>query len=641
MKTLDELTEMWANYVYEDKLDPSVKPLVAEGWKKCKAEGVNPNGGIGKRVDDNVFQSIRAANSTLIETALPIMQSVFEIVKRSHFLMVLTDSVGYILESIGDTTVMMKTQDMRFVPGALWSNFSVGTNAISVALDNDTAIQMAGAEHYCRTHHGWTCAAAPIHGANGEIVGCFNMSGDADCVHAHTLATVLAAAYGIEAQLSLRHQAELMRSALEGSADSIVLLGSDYHAIWMNTAATRLIGAGIDELSPLDFRTFMPDVTWHAQDWFKGERYFANDTRLVPAKGMARHCSVAIAPSNDFGAKTLSVTLKKQKHLIDSVNKLSGNRAIYSFDDIYTDDPEMKKTLALAQQYAQYDGNILIEGESGTGKELIAQAIHNSDSRAAGPFVAINCASIPRDTLEAELFGYEAGAFGGAAREGNPGRFELANRGTVFLDGITDMPLDFQSKLLRAVETHRITRVGGAQDIDLDIRIIASTNRRLDQEVSSGNLRRDLYYRLNVLKIDIPPLRSRPGDIALCAERFLDRLNTANPELSKTMSPEFLEGLSDYNWPGNVRELQNSVERAFYSTNEGILDAQSLSFAIDSPPGNEDSSTLRHSGEAGEILSALTLCGGDVDAAAKRLGTSRATLYRRIKKFGIDPKNVR
>lgn len=641
MKNTEELTELWANFVYEGKLDPAVVPPVAESWKKCKTAGVNPNGGIGKRVDDNVFHSIRAANRTLIETALPIMQSVFEVVKQSHFLMVLTDSVGYILETIGDTTVTMRTQDMRFVPGALWSNYSVGTNAISVALDYDTAIQTVGAEHYCRSHHGWTCSAAPIHGANGEIVGCLNLSGHVDSVHPHTLATALAAAYGIEGQLSLRRQADLMGSALEGSADSIVLLGSDYNPIWMNTAASRLIGGDIDELGAMDFRSLMPDVTWQAQEWLKGDRYFANDTRLVTLKGITRHCSVAIAPSSDFGTKTLSVTLKKQKHLIDSVNKVSGNRASYTFADIYTDDQDMKKTLALAQQYAHYDGNILIEGESGTGKELVAQAIHNYHNRAEGPFVAINCASIPRDMLEAELFGYEAGSFGGAAREGNPGRFELANRGTLFLDGITDMPLDFQSKLLRAVETHKITRVGGVQDIDLDIRIISSTNRRLDQAVSSGTLRRDLYYRLNVLRIEIPPLRSRPGDIPICAERFLERLNTANPELHKTMSREFIDGLSEYSWPGNIRELQNTVERAFYSTNESVLDEQSLNFALDSHSAETTSSAHAQSGEAGEILSALTISGGDVEAAAKRLGTSRATLYRRIKKFGIDPKNLR
>ncbi|MEG1632755.1 MAG: sigma-54-dependent Fis family transcriptional regulator [Oscillospiraceae bacterium] len=638
---LQTLTEIWAEFAYEGKLDPRVQPPVAEGWRKCRAAGVNPNGGIGKRVEDDVFQSIRSANKALIDTALPIMQSVFEIVERSHFLLVLTDGAGYILEAIGDETVRVKTRDMRFVQGALWSNLSVGTNAISVALDCDTAIQMVGPEHYCRSHHGWTCSAAPIHGANGDVIGCLNLSGDASAVHDHTLGVVLAAVYGIEGQLSLLRSAEIMRAALEGSVDSILFLNDSYRPIWTNSAAKKLLGATAEDIAARDFREVMPDVNWAEQKWTDGSKYFANDVRVLSRKGTV-HCSAAIYLSNDYGARTLNVTLKKQKHLIDSVNKMSGNRAIYTFDDIYTCAPEMKKTMALAQNYARYDGNILIEGESGTGKELVAQAIHNS-SRASGPFVAINCASIPRDLLEAELFGYEAGAFIGAATEGNPGRFELANRGTLFLDEITEIPLEFQSKLLRAVETHSISRLGAGQEVKLDIRIIVATNRRLDQSVASGSFRQDLYYRLNVLKLDIPPLRARREDISCCAEKFLARLNASTSETQKTMSPEFLAGLTEYDWPGNVRELQNGIERAFYSCSGDVLTAQSLLLAIDRPESMSDDplGTPPRSGEAGEIMSALAVCGGDVEGAARKLGMSRATLYRRFKKFGIDPKGSR
>jgi transcriptional regulator of acetoin/glycerol metabolism len=175
-------------------------------------------------VDEAVFKSIVNANKTLIDTAAPIMQSVFGIVKRSHFMLVLTDAVGYILVSIGDEEVMSKTRDMRYQTGVLWNSMSVGTNAISVALDYDTAIQMVGPEHYCRSHHGWTCSAAPIHGANGEVVGCLNMSGDYTAAHDHTLGLVLAAAYGIEAQLSVLHSREVLQSALEVSPDAIVLV---------------------------------------------------------------------------------------------------------------------------------------------------------------------------------------------------------------------------------------------------------------------------------------------------------------------------------------------------------------------------------------------------------------------------------
>jgi len=635
---IDTLTEIWAKFVYEDSMDPRIKPPVAESWRKCKEAGVNPLGGIGRRVGDDVFASIRAANKTLIETALPIMQGVFEIVERSHFLLVLTDSVGYILEYIGDETIINRTLDMRFVPGALWSNLSVGTNAISVALDFDTAIQLVGPEHFCRTHHAWTCSAAPIHGVDGEIIGCLNMSGDVDAAHDHTLGLVLAAAYGIEAQLSLLRTAGLMRSALEGSADSIVLLDMNYKPIWVNNAAERLLDTPAEALKDLDFREVIPDVNFAEQPWAGKRKHYVNDTRILIGNATL-HCSIAISASSGYGGGTLTITLKKQKHLLDSVNKVSGNRASYTFGDIYSRDPVMKKTLALAQKYAHYDGNILIEGESGTGKELVAQAIHNAGSRAGGPFVAVNCASIPRDLLETELFGYEAGAFIGAATEGNPGRFELANRGTLFLDEIAELPLEFQSKLLRAVETHEICRLGGGQGIKLDIRIIVSSNRSLEQAVAAGCFRQDLYFRLNVLKLEIPPLRSRPGDIAYCAEEFISRLNSLNPEMEKRMSQDFVTGLVRYDWPGNVRELQNGLERAFYSSSEQVLSEDSLKYVVGEEAAESPSPQLAE--EAGEILAALTVCGGDVGAAAKRLCTSRATLYRRIKKYAINPKSLK
>ena len=639
VKDLRKLEEIWAKFVYEGELDPSVQPAVAEGWKRCRAAGVNPIGGLGRRVDDEVFRSIREANAQLIYTAMPIMQSVFDIVRRTGFLMVLTDSVGYVLETMGDESIMAKTEDLRFVPGALWDNQSVGTNAISVALDYNTAIQMAGAEHYCRTHHGWTCSAAPIHGENGEIVGCLNMSGEAADVHDHTLAVVLAAAIGIEGKLSLLHSAELMRSALEGSADSIVLLDQGCRPVWANSSAYKLFGMDKGQLSSLDFRALLPDVDWAARAWRRDGGFFADDVRVTTSGGVVR-CSVAVTSSSALGSPTLNVVLKKQKHLIASVNKLSGNRALYTFDDIFTADPEMKKTVSLAARYAHYDGNILIEGESGTGKELVAQAIHNAGSRSGGPFVAVNCASLHRDMLDAELFGYESGALpGGQARGGSPGKFELAHGGTLFLDEISELPLEFQARLLHAVETHRITRLGGTQEIELDIRLIASTNRHLGELAASGRFRGDLYYRLNVLRLEIPPLRSRPGDIRVCAERFLARLNAAPGSEPKTMSAEFLDGLLEYDWPGNVRELQNGIERAFYSTPESVLGAQSLHLAVgDSGPVAEEAAAPA---ESGEILAALTLCGGDVEQAAERLGVSRATLYRRIKRYGIDVRGLR
>lgn len=635
------LESMWERFVETGELDPRMNPIVAKSWEKCRKHGLDPMGGLGKYADEAVFRSILAENKDLLDTALPVMQSVYEIVEQSHFLLVLTDSVGYVLETIGDMDIQKKSNDLQFLKGSLWSDLEVGSNAIGMALDYDTAIQTVGPEHYGRLHHNWTCSAAPIHGASGEVIGCLDLSGDVHSAHLHTLGLVVAAAFSIETMLIRLQSTRLMREALNGSEGSVVLLDDEFHPIWINKAAEKFLGLSINELENADFREMLPDVDWgQLQQWNQKGQYITNDTRLTTGKCIY-DCSAVITPTLDANRRTFTVNLKQQEHLIASVNKVSGNRANYTFSSIYVQDPQMKKVVQLAQKYAHYDGAVLIEGESGTGKELFAQAIHNESSRAKGPFVAVNCASLPRDLIESELFGYEKGAFTGALREGNPGKFELANHGTLFLDEIGEMPLEFQAKLLRAVESLRIRRLGGTQERKLDLRVIAATNRNLRHEAEQGRFRQDLYYRLNVLKLDIPPLRERPLDIGFCAKAFLERFNQKYPEQRKEMSPDYLDALQQYDWPGNVRELQNSMERTFYACNTDVLTADDFRFVITGMTVSDKKENCGQKNKREEILAVLRSAEGRAEVAAQKLGISRATFYRMCKRYGIEPKKVK
>ena len=635
------LESMWERFVETGELDPRMNPIVAKSWEKCRKHGLDPMGGLGKYADEAVFRSILAENKDLLDTALPVMQSVYEIVEQSHFLLVLTDSVGYVLETIGDMDIQKKSNDLQFLKGSLWSDLEVGSNAIGMALDYDTAIQTVGPEHYGRLHHNWTCSAAPIHGASGEVIGCLDLSGDVHSAHLHTLGLVVAAAFSIETMLIRLQSTRLMREALNGSEGSVVLLDDEFHPIWINKAAEKFLGLSINELENADFREMLPDVDWgQLQQWNQKGQYITNDTRLTTGKCIY-DCSAVITPTLDANRRTFTVHLKQQEHLIASVNKVSGNRANYTFSSIYAQDPQMKKVVQLAQKYAHYDGAVLIEGESGTGKELFAQAIHNESSRAKGPFVAVNCASLPRDLIESELFGYEKGAFTGALREGNPGKFELANHGTLFLDEIGEMPLEFQAKLLRAVESLRIRRLGGTQERKLDLRVIAATNRNLRHEAEQGRFRQDLYYRLNVLKLDIPPLRERPLDIGFCAKAFLERFNQKYPEQRKEMSPDYLDALQQYDWPGNVRELQNSMERTFYACNTDVLTADDFRFVITGMTVSDKKENCGQKNKREEILAVLRSAEGRAEVAAQKLGISRATFYRMCKRYGIEPKKVK
>lgn len=636
---IETLQEIWNHFVETGELDDRMNPVVAQSWEKCRRYGLNPMGGLGRRADEAVFRSILSENRALLETALPVMQSVYEIVEKSHFLLVLTDSVGYVLETIGDPAVQEMSKDLRFQKGALWSDLEVGSNAIGMALDYDTMIQTVGPEHYCISHHNWTCSAAPIHGAGGEVIGCLDLSGDVHGAHPHTLGLVVAAAFSIETMLKQLQSARLMREALDGSDGSIVLLNDTFHPIWVNRAAKKLLGISLEKLANTDFRCCMPDVNWpQFQHWKQTGQFITNDTRLLIGN-QACDCSATISPTLEANGRTFTVTLKKQAHLIDSVNKMAGNRANYTFDSIYAQDPLMKKTVQLAQKYARYDGVVLIEGESGTGKELFAQAIHNESSRADGPFVAVNCASLPRDLIESELFGYEKGAFTGALREGNPGKFELANHGTLFLDEIGEMPLEFQAKLLRVVESLRVRRLGGTQERTLDVRVIAATNRNLRLESEQGRFRQDLYFRLNVLKLDIPPLRERPQDISFCAREFLERFNLKYPQQKKELAPDYLDALQRYAWPGNVRELQNGIERTFYASSENRLTAGDFCYVLNHALPNQKIGP--DESEREKLIQALRKTGGGAEEAARLLGVSRATLYRICKRYDIEPKKMK
>lgn len=635
------LQSIWEKFVETGELDPLMNPIVAKSWKKCRKHGLDPMGGLGKHADEAVFRSILAENKDLIDTALPIMQSVYEIVEQSHFLLVLTDSVGYILETIGDTDVQKMSNDLLFLKGSLWSDLEVGSNAIGMALDYDTVIQTVGPEHYGRPHHNWTCSAAPIHGANGEVIGCLDLSGDVHSAHPHTLGLVVAAAFSIETMLIRLQSTRLMREALNGSEGSVVLLDDEFHPIWINKAAEKFLALSMNELENADFREMLPDVDWgQLQQWNQKGRYVTNDTRLTTGK-CVYDCSAVITPTLEANKRTFTINLKRQEHLIVSVNKVSGNRANYTFSSIYAQDPQMKKVVQLAQKFAHYDGAVLIEGESGTGKELFAQAIHNESRRSNGPFVAVNCASLPRDLIESELFGYEKGAFTGALREGNPGKFELANHGTLFLDEIGEMPLEFQAKLLRAVETLCIQRLGGSQERKLDLRVIAATNRNLRREAEQGRFRQDLYYRLNVLNLDIPPLRERPLDIRFCAKAFLERFNERYPQQKKEMSPNYLDALQQHDWPGNVRELQNSMERTFYACNTDVLTADDFRFVIAGTTPTAKAVDYGHENKREKLLAVLRVTEGRADAAAQELGVSRATFYRLCKRYGIEPKKMK
>lgn len=321
-----------------------------------------------------------------------------------------------------------------------------------------------------------------------------------------------------------------------------------------------------------------------------------------------------------------------------------GLRAKYTFDDILHESRIMDTTIETAKRYAVSESNVILVGETGTGKELFAQSIHNASNRRQGPFVAINCAALPENLLESELFGYVEGAFTGTAKGGKMGLFEQAHGGTLFLDEIGEISMSIQTKLLRVLQEREIRRIGDNKVISVDVRIISATNKSIHKLADRGLFRRDLVYRLDVLRIFLPPLRERERDIQILFLQLLKQLGKEQNRPVPGIRPGALEILGDYPFVGNVRELRNVVERVCALSGGSVITRADLAAAVDPPdlePDDQKESRedLYLPDEKTMIQQALAQCRGNQTRAARMLGIDRSTLWRKMKKYGMGQKN--
>ncbi|MFT9496891.1 sigma-54-dependent Fis family transcriptional regulator [Anaerosolibacter sp.] len=334
-------------------------------------------------------------------------------------------------------------------------------------------------------------------------------------------------------------------------------------------------------------------------------------------------------------------TFSNISEALNVVNDMIGSTIEMKFHHIMGESKEILDVKEEAKKASESPSTVLIQGESGTGKELFARAIHFQGKRRKGPFIPINCAAIPEQLLESELFGYEEGAFTGAKRGGKAGKFELANNGTIFLDEIGDMPLHLQAKLLRVLQENAIEKIGGREYIPIDVRVIAATNKNLEEKVLEGEFRKDLYYRLNVIPLNIPPLRERMGDIDILVDHLLQKCNHKLGKCVEGLETSALEILMNYQWPGNVRELENTIEYAVNMCSHHKISEVDLPKRLRSGEGEKQQNSVKgvmtiRELEYREIKKALRMCEGSkqpMDRAAELLGLSRATLYRKLKEY--------
>lgn len=439
------------------------------------------------------------------------------------------------------------------------------------------------------------------------------------------------------------------QALLQSISDGLLAFDRDGVVEEVNVVATRIFGFDEQVVGRFHIDQLVEDKP-PLREWLESGGQFSN--RVVTLKraagkvaAMANLQPVLDAEKRAAGAV---LTFREMGEVGRLVNRVIGVQRTFSFDDIIGLSSVIDKVKELARIAAGTGSNILIQGETGTGKEVFAQSIHNASAFSEGPFLAVNCAAMPRDLIESELFGYVEGAFTGASKKGRLGKFELASGGTLFLDEIGDIPPEVQAKLLRVLQEKAIVRVGGDRTIPIDCRLIAATNRDLQRAVEEHKFRRDLLYRLNVITIEIPPLRERIDDIPVFIDRFIKFFAERNAKVVDEMEESVMNQLLTYDWPGNVRELENTIEHAVAMVKGRSIGWDELPrrlrgrFLEVTAVGEEEKSALETTRRDYETamkqlyLEALRAARGEVASAAQLLGMSRATLYRRVKKFDLQ-----
>ena len=630
------------------------KILIENSHKRSESYGVEKKSNYSRKIlVGEELENILNDNKELIEVSKLYIDMVYSAVMDNEFIIVLTDNNGCILYIRGSEENSSNLNCVNIKVGAYMDEQNIGTNAMGTAISEDKCVQITASEHYIVGLQGLTCSAAPIHNTSGEIVGTLNLTGRSNMKHPHTLGLVVFGVKAIENELDnkkindiLTQTYNYMESVIDNFDKGIMILDKEGKITNINKFGSEILNRDKDSLLKEEVNYILPGLGNILKDLDTDN---SNIIKEVKLKHTSKYKTKLVFKGIRHKEKIIGmvVTMSNEKEEKD-VKDVTG--AFLTFNDIIGESIVISNVITNCKIISNSPSTVLIQGESGTGKEVIAQAMHNYSLRRANKFVAINCGAIPTNLIESELFGYEEGTFTGGKKGGKPGKFEIANGGTLFLDEIGEMPLEMQVNLLRVLQDGRVTRLGGNTEIHVDVRVIAATNKKLKKEVEKGNFREDLYYRLCVIPIILPPLRERKGDVEKLIEYFLRiksfKLNKQIPVIKE----DLYNSLLSYNWPGNIRQLENYIENIVNldgklsfdlwedcdeKINEVIKkDAIETSYYENCEVKKENFNLEELESKA--INEAIKSCNYNMTKVAKALGISRNTLYLKIKKYKIE-----
>ncbi len=622
---------MWRQFVSANSTTlTGVRDVISASWQRCHESGVDAHNTRANFVGRAELQNRRLANRLLIDAAAHSWQLLSASMIASESIFVLTDAHGVMLETRGSEEIVEAAAHQGVAPGFDWSEESAGTNAVGTALRADTPTIVRSDEHFCAAAKIWDCASAIIRDpSDGKTLGVLNVTSVGDLSDNQTLALAITAAKQIENTL---HSSELAYSIQllhwfrhqlirEPTQDGVLL---DGRARVITT--TRSLSE--QDIPPFEIVAGQPVCS---------QQSGAKIVRVIEYEWPADLASAN--PNRGWSGGIVLIDAIKPK--VEKVSSEQSSQAYppSTFRKILTRDNTTKGVIKRAHRMAQTSAPVLISGETGSGKELFARAIHDASPLSSGPFVAVNCGVFTRELAASELFGYEKGAFTGASPQGRIGKFEEADGGTLFLDEIGELPLDVQVHLLRVLQDNVVVRIGGNKEQTVNVRVIAATNRDLAQESKIGMFRTDLFFRLNVLNLPIPPLRNRSCDVELLGNHHLRELQGRYGLGSNLLSAELINALRNYPWPGNVRELFALIESMYVLTDRTEMSIDDLPgefVETDHEPAVNGSQQLKlRELEKDSIETAIYECRHNMSKAAARLGISRSTLYRKIRALNI------
>ncbi|MEF7633081.1 sigma-54-dependent Fis family transcriptional regulator [Bacillus thuringiensis] len=606
----------WKKFINEGVLDSNrINERISESWHRCKQANVNPHMNKGQKIlSSNFFQDQKKKSEIFLDIAIPQIQNMRKTIDELQMMALLIDPDGYVLSLSGNKQTLKRAKHINFIEGVKWTEAAVGTNAIGTALEIEEAIMISGTEHYSVVSHSWSCAAAPIHNDDGKLIGVLDFSCPIEFSHPYMLGMVTSIAHAIERECSIRvHQNEL--HLIHRFLD---VIDSDEQVVICNhrdviVSASKSVRERINNWSRMKLEELM---------------HHGLETKL----------EIPVYSNERMIGKCMYLKENEQMNTYSALTFIKG----ITFPGVTGTSKAFQNTLEEIKLVSPTDASVYVCGETGVGKEYVARAIHENSPRKDGPFIAVNCGSLPKELIESELFGYAEGAFTGARRQGYKGKFEQAKGGTLFLDEIGEVPPEMQVALLRVLQERTITPIGSSKEVPVNIRIITATHKDLLRLVEEGKFRQDLYYRLHVYPLYVPSLIERKEDIPYFIQHFCEQKNW-NVVFPKSICNQFLQ----HTWPGNIRELVNALERIYILSQGREICEKQVALLIQTMMGNQQQLELqvenktehtlnfREKIQRDSMIEALQKTNGNVSLAAKLLDVPRSTFYKRMQKYKL------